>query len=313
MSDPVETSELLAFAKAVEAKSLSRAAAELRVPRATISRRLARLEQRLRVRLLRRTTRSLALTDAGDAFYRHARIALDAVSQAEESVRRSSAAVSGTLRVSLPPIQDPSIHELLCDFARKYPDVSLHVVFSTAYADLRSGGFDVAIRASMQLEPGLVARTLAKSALLAVASPAYLKEHGTPRTARQLREHRLLLGFARGEIPQTHWPLVTGGRIRVESPFVSNEILLLAEAAARGLGIALLPTVAIGERISSGELVQVLAGIVGAETRVSVVYAERELLPPQVRAFIEAVVAWGPAALGDQARVAQRSARRRAR
>jgi DNA-binding transcriptional LysR family regulator len=88
MSDPIETAELLAFARTVEAKSLSRAAAELRVPRATLGRRLARLEERLGTRLLLRTTRSLTLTDAGEMFYRHARIVLDAVSQAQASVAR---------------------------------------------------------------------------------------------------------------------------------------------------------------------------------------------------------------------------------
>jgi len=87
MSNPLETAELLAFARVVDAKSLSRAAAELGVPRATIGRRLARLEQRLGTRLLRRTTRSLALTDAGEVFYRQARIVLDAVAQAQASVR----------------------------------------------------------------------------------------------------------------------------------------------------------------------------------------------------------------------------------
>src|SRR5262245_8216909 len=109
MSEPVETAELLAFARIVEAKSLSRAAAELRVPRATISRRLARLEQHLGVRLLRRTTRSLALTDAGETFYRQARIALDAVAQAEASVQRGQDdTMRGDLRVSVPPLADES-------------------------------------------------------------------------------------------------------------------------------------------------------------------------------------------------------------
>src|SRR4051795_10351404 len=103
MSAPLETAELLAFARTVEAKSLSRAAAELGVPRATVSRRLARLEERLGARLLRRTTRSLALTDAGEALYRHARIVLDAVTNAEASVRRTDEVVRGDLRVSVPP------------------------------------------------------------------------------------------------------------------------------------------------------------------------------------------------------------------
>src|SRR5262245_62150039 len=112
MQDPVETSELLAFAKTVEAKSLSRAARELGVPRATISRRLAGLEERLGARMLRRTTRSLVLTDAGQTLYRHARIVLDAVVQAEASIRRTDNAIRGDLRVSVPPISDPTFHQM---------------------------------------------------------------------------------------------------------------------------------------------------------------------------------------------------------
>src|SRR5207248_4092789 len=104
MGDPLETAELLAFAQTVDAKSLSRAAAELAVPRATISRRLARLEERLGARLLKRTTRSLVLTDAGEQLYRHARIVLDAVGQAEASVRRTDQTVRGDLRVSVMPM-----------------------------------------------------------------------------------------------------------------------------------------------------------------------------------------------------------------
>src|SRR6202142_3210903 len=110
MRDPLETVELLAFTRIVDAKSLSRAARELRVPRPTISRRLARLEERLGARLLRRTTRSLALTDAGEALYRHARIVLDAVTDAEASGRRTDDAVRGDLRVSVPPNVPPSFH-----------------------------------------------------------------------------------------------------------------------------------------------------------------------------------------------------------
>src|SRR6185295_338080 len=127
---------------------LSRAAAELRVPRATISRRLARLEERLGVRLLRRTTRSLALTDAGEALHRHARVVLDAVHHAEASVRRTDDAVRGELRVSVPPLLDSSFAAMICDFVRRYPEVRLHVHSSTQHVDLLRGGYDVALRAS---------------------------------------------------------------------------------------------------------------------------------------------------------------------
>src|SRR5689334_8777524 len=129
MREPVETAELLAFAKTVEAGSLSRAAIELGLPRATLSRRLARLERRLGARLLRRTTRSLVLTDAGEALHRHARIVLDAVAQAESSVRRTDDAVRGDLRVSVPP--DPRFHEIVCEFAAGHPEVRLQIDFST--------------------------------------------------------------------------------------------------------------------------------------------------------------------------------------
>src|SRR5258705_469976 len=127
MAELLETRELLAFTKAVEAKSLSRAAAELGVPRATLARRLASLEARLDVRLLRRTTRSLTLTDAGEALYRHARAALDAVRQAEQSVRRPDERVRGELRVSLLPVADDAMFDVITAFAAEHPDVRVQV------------------------------------------------------------------------------------------------------------------------------------------------------------------------------------------
>jgi DNA-binding transcriptional LysR family regulator len=292
MDDPVETSELLAFSKTVEAKSVSRAAIELGVPRATISRRLARLEERLGARLLHRTTRSLALTDAGEALYGHARIVLDAVNHAEASVRRTDDAVRGDLRVSVPPIMNLGFYAMICDFAKRYPEVRLHINFSTQHVDLRSGGYDVALRASSDLEPGLIARTLWRAPVVAVASPTYLAERGTPRSPRELRNHRCLMSFARGEFPQTHWPFADGGKVQVEGAFYSNEITLLCEAALRGLGIAFLPMLLVSELIESGVLVHVLPGVIEADSRVAAVYLEREFVPPQVRAFVDVVAAW---------------------
>jgi DNA-binding transcriptional LysR family regulator len=293
MDEPVETAELLAFTRTVDAKSLSRAAAEMGVPRATVSRRLARLEERLGARLLRRTTRSLVLTDAGDALYRHARIVLDAVKQAEQSVRRTDDAVRGDLRVSVPPIQDPGFFATVCDFARRHPEVRVQIHFSTRHVDLLREGYDVALRAGQLAESGLVARTLMRSRLVGVASPEYLAAHGTPRTRRDLRHHRCLMGFARGELPQTHW-VPRRGQVRVEGTFFTNDVRLLAEAAVRGLGIAFLPLSVVGRYLESGALVQVLARILDGDSQLALVYPEREFVAPAVRAFIDAVVAAGP-------------------
>ena len=296
MVDAVETSELLAFTRTVEAKSLSRAAAELSTPRATIGRRLARLEKRLGVRLLRRTTRALALTDAGVAFYRHARIALDAVAQAEASVRKSDDVIRGTLRVTTPPMQGPSFHALVCDFARAHPEVLIQIDASSRHVDLLREGYDVALRVGTELSPGLVARTVARTSDIAVAAPEYLATRGTPRRLRDLGAHRCLVGFTRDGLPQAHWPKRGGGRFSVLGAFVTNDITLLMDAAMRGLGIAVLPTLLVEAALESGALVRVLPELIHAESRVSVVYQEKELLPAQVRAFIDLLVAWAPSA-----------------
>lgn len=292
MNDPVETSELVAFTKTVEAKSLSRAAAELRVPRATVSRRLARLEERLGARLLRRTTRSLVLTDIGETFYRQARNALEAVRLAEQSVRMTDDIVRGDLRVSVPPMMSASFHAMLCAFATRYPELRVHVDTSSQLVDIVRGGYDVALRASSQIQPGLIARTLFRDPMIAVAAPSYLADRGTPRTRRDLRNHRCLLGFARGELPETHWPMESAGKIHVDGAFFSNDIHLLCDAAVGGLGIALLPRALAAPHLDSGALVQVLAGVVGTELQIALVYPDRAFLPPQVRAFIDAVAAW---------------------
>lgn len=294
MSEPIETAELLAFARTIEAKSLSRAAAELRVPRATLGRRLARLEERLGTRLLQRTTRSLAMTDAGEMFYRHARIVLDAVAQAEASVQTAKEVVRGDLRVSVPPLMDESMSAMIMDFAEKYPDVRVQIDVSTRLVDLRREGYDVALRASSDLQPGLIARTVMREKIMAVASPAYLARMGTPKKLKDLREHRCLTGFARGELPRTAW---TAGRsvVRIDGTFSSNDLRLVRNAAVRGLGIAMIPQIVLGDLVTRGELVQVLPGILESENRVSVVYVEREFVPPHVRAFVEAMVAWSPA------------------
>ena len=307
MSDPVETSELVAFTKTVDAKSLSRAAAELGVPRATLSRRLARLEERLGARLLRRTTRSLVLTDVGEVFYRQASIALEAVRLAERSVRTSDDVVRGDLRVSVPPMMNAGFHAMLCEFAARYPALRVHVHTSNQHVDVLSGGYDVALRASSQLQPGLIARTLFRDPLMAVAAPTYLAERGTPRTEGDLRTHRCLLGFARGELPLSHWPLVSGGKLHVEGTMFSNDIALLCEAAVSGLGIALLPHDLVAPHLASGALVQVLAGVVGAEMQIALVYPERAFMPPQVRAFIEAVAEWVRRELAAKQRASPRA------
>ncbi|WP_426711819.1 LysR family transcriptional regulator [Cronobacter muytjensii] len=292
MPPGAETSELIAFTKTVDAKSLSRAAAELGVPRATLSRRIAQLEKKLGTRLLLRTTRSLALTEPGAVFYKEAIIALEAIKQAEQSVSRSGDCLRGELRVSLPPGMKKSFRTMLCEFIAQHPLLRVHVHTSSHHIDFRSGGFDVALRASSQMQPGLIARTLFRDPVIAVASPDYLSGRGVPVTLDDLSAHQCLMGFARGELPEMYWPLLSGERIKVDGAFFADDISLLCEAAINNRGIALLPEELIGEHMQQGALVPVLRGIIGTEMQIAVVYPDRHFLLPQVRAFIEAVVSW---------------------
>lgn len=292
MQESPETSELLTLAAVAEAQSIAKAARILGVPRPTVSRRLARLEGKLGVRLLRRSTRTMALTDAGELLYARARIVLGAVRDAVVSVQKSDNLVRGLLRVSVPPMMGPDVGELIASFLTKYPEVRLEVDASARHVDLVRDGYDVAIRASTDLPPGVIARTLTRTALLAVASPAYIKARGAPTKPSELLKHACIAGFSRGEHPSTEWPLIRGGGTRIEPVLASNDMVVLRAAALAGRGIALLPELLVRHEIAAKSLVPLLTDKVGAQTRVVVMYAERELVPPAVRAFIEATVAW---------------------
>jgi DNA-binding transcriptional LysR family regulator len=286
-----ETSEILAFVKVVDEGSVSGAARELALPRATISRRLSRLEGKLGVRLLHRTTRQMNLTESGEEYYRHARGVLQAVQAASAAVCRPDDVPRGLLRVSIAPLFSRQVRETLLTFVEAYPEVDLELIASTALLDLRARNIDVAWRAAWELDPDLVARKLFTAELAAVASPAYLSREGTPTSEDQLVNHVCLLGFERGERPATHWPLKDGGRVRVRGRLVANDLLLLRDAALRGLGIALLPAPFMAELVAAGELVQVLPTRVGAVSQIALVYPDRRLLKPAVRAFVDHVVA----------------------
>ncbi|TAK27519.1 MAG: LysR family transcriptional regulator [Myxococcaceae bacterium] len=296
MDELPETAEFLTFVRTVEARSISRAARELGVPRPTVGRRLARLEEKLGVRLLRRTTRTMVLTDAGEALYQRARGVIAAVREAEQSVRRSDDAVRGTLRVSAPPMNLVHFGAMISDFIGRYPDVRLELDLTTRHVDLAAGSYDVAIRAAAQLPPGLIARNLMRSRLVAVASPEYLARMGTPRRVTEIAKHACLVGFAQGEHPSTHWPLVRGGQVRVEALMASNDLGVLHTAALGGRGVALLPLPLVYDDVAAGKLAAVLPERLGGETQLAVVYPEREFVAPAVRAFVDAVVTWAKAA-----------------
>jgi DNA-binding transcriptional LysR family regulator len=253
------------------------------------------------VRLLRRTTRKLSLTAAGEALYQRARAILDAIDDAERSVRHSDDTVRGRLRVSVPSGLPGTFFDLMSRFIARYPDLRLEVLSTARHVDLLAEGYDIALRAGAAPDSGLMSRTLRRVRLYAVASPAYVAKHGAPESVRALAKHACILGYTRAELPETHWPLLRGGSARVEGKLYSNDILMRRALAADGRGITLLPSLLADDGTRRGHLVPVLERGVGAQSQLMLVYPERELVPPAVRAFIEAVATWSETALDNWA------------
>lgn len=300
MSTLPETAELETFVRTVDARSLTRAAAELQLPRTTLSRRLSRLEEKLRVRLLRRTTRSLTLTDAGEQFYGHARTALAAIASAQTSVQQAGhGELEGPLRISVPPGFGVELQRLVLDFVRRHPRVRLHLLATSDVADFAKDGFDLALRAASTKQSGVITRTLREDLRFLVASPKYLERHGTPRTVKDLKSHRCLLTFGPDRLPNLYWPRLDGGKVRVEPALVTNDVMLLYGATLAGQGIALIPEFLARLAIEKGKLVRVLPSV-GTLGRLVLAWPEREFMPPQVRALVDELIIQIPKIMDDQ-------------
>lgn len=274
----------------LDAGSLTAAAERLGLPRATLSRRLTKLEDDMGTRLLHRTTRTLTPTDAGLELYKHARPIVAAVESATAAIRARDGTPRGLLRVTLPPGGQTLFGDLLASFMTRYPEVRLEVLAVTRHVDLVAEGFDVGVRAGALHGSSLISRRLLQTTARVVASPAYLNTHGTPSLPSDLAHHQCNAGFDRGEVPQRSWPLLAGGSAPIQPAFSSNDLRLLMSATLHGRGLALLPLEIAREHLDSGELVTVLTEHIGFQSGIWIVYPEKRLMLPRVRAFIDHIV-----------------------
>lgn len=289
------TEGLEGFVAIVGHGSLTAAASAMGVPRSTLSRHLAQLEDRMGVRLLHRSTRRIVLTRAGEELHERARRIVDDAHAAVEAVRRHDDRPRGTLRVTTPPAHDGLTAAPILDFARRHPLVQLEVSSTSRVVDLVAEGFDVAIRGGPSAPADHVRRPLFRSDAVAVAAPAYLDRAGRPTRVEDLAAHTLLLGFDANHLPQRTWPRPDGGAFAVHGAFATNDLDLRRTAALDGDGIALLPITAVRDALHAGHLERVLPEDVGRVAHLSIVYPERAFLAPKVRAFVDHMLAWAAA------------------
>jgi DNA-binding transcriptional LysR family regulator len=278
--------DLDVFARVVSAKGMSAAGRELNLSPAVISKRIRRLEERLGVRLLQRTTRQLALTEAGQGFYERVVSILSSVEEAEAWVARGSDTARGSLRVSAPTsFGRMHIAPALGRFLERYPAVGVDLVLSDSFVDIVGEGFDLAIRIADLQDSSLVARRLASNHRILCAAPAYLAKHGRPERIEDLAHHHLLAHTA-GE-----WRLEGPEgpcHVRLHGPLKTNSSEVVREAAVAGIGIALRSTWDVAPDLKSGRLVQVLPGYAGSKrVAIHAVYPSRRHLEQKVRAFVD--------------------------
>lgn len=279
------------FVTIVEQGSVTGAADALGLPRPTVSKRLARLEERLGVRLLHRTTRRMKLSPQGEVLYEKARRVVHAAREAEGAVQRLDDVPRGLLRVAIPTrVPEEVFTQWLAEFLLAYPEVSLDVVAVEEHVDLIAEGFDVALRHGIIEDTSLVSRILVTNAEIAVASPDYLAARGTPRTVDDLAAHDCIIGYGGGNVPNPRWPLKDGGWVAVGGTLMTNQPGLRLHAAKRGLGIAIVVDRMARAMLDAGELVHVLPEHIGRRDHARLVYRDRELVEPKVRAFIDFIV-----------------------
>ncbi|WP_175796441.1 MULTISPECIES: LysR family transcriptional regulator [Burkholderia] len=285
---------IISFVHAVDAGSLAAAGRLLGVTSAAVSKNVAGLEKALGVRLLNRTTRSLKLTEEGEAFLRQARIALDALDAAVDSIAAQRATVSGRVRISTSSaFGRDHLLPALPDLLSQYPHLSVEVDFDDRVIDLVRDGYDIAIRGGSIPDSALVTRPIFNLNAILVASPRYLAKYGVPQSHQELRAHRLIARrFLGGQV--TPWNFkAADDSITTLDPMDSAALTLsapeaLVQSACDGLGIAQVGVHLAWDHLVSGALKVVLhdTHLLGAYEMV-MQYPHRALVAPRVRVALD--------------------------
>jgi DNA-binding transcriptional LysR family regulator len=279
--------DLSTFVEVADAGGVTAAARRLGLPKSIVSRRLVRLEQDLGAQLLARTTRGAALTEAGASFREHAARVVAEFEAAREAVSPEGD-VCGRLRIAAPLSFGPThLAPVLADLARRHPKLHVHAAYSDRFVDLVGEGFDAAVRVGYLTDSNLVARRIAPLRGKIVASPEYIKAHGTPRTPEELLKHECLMQGTES------WRFVSNGKtitVRPQGRFKADNGVALTVAAIAGIGIAALPDFLIEAHIASGALQPVLVDYPPPEIGIYVVRPPGEFAPRKVRTLIDILV-----------------------
>ncbi len=289
-----DIARIRAFVQVFDSGGFSAAARQHGRSKALLSKYVTDLEDYLGVRLMNRTTRKLALTEAGEAYYREASALLQQLDDLDASITDQTKEPRGLLRVSAPRnFGEDTLAPVIFAFLAKYPKVSLDLRLEDRYVDLVDEGIDVALRISTMADSSLIARKIADMRVLVVASPDLLRRVGIPMNPDALRTLPCIIDTnLQG---QSNWRFVEAGKtlsVPVTGPVRVNSPLAAMQAAASGLGLALLPSYLADPVIRAGTLVPVLSEFMATGQTLQAVYPHRRHLAGKVRALIDYLVHW---------------------
>lgn len=287
------TGEMQVFLRVVETGSFSEAARLLRLTPSTVSKLVSRIEARLGVRLIERSTRALSLTAEGQVYYQRSQALLKELDLIEQELSYGAAATGGTVRVNVSvAIGVLGLEPILPEFWRAYPNIVVDLSLSDEIVDLYLDRTDIAFRVGTLPDSGMVARRIGTSYRKIVAAPAYLARRGVPLTVEDLSRHNCLgFNFRRA---QPVWPLKESGRIvdrAVNGSLLANNGETVRRLTLAGVGLARMGDYHVRADLAAGRLVEVLADVVEPdEEELHAVFLGGQRMPQRVRVFLDFVV-----------------------
>jgi len=289
MTEKLDAIEI--FIATVETGSLSGAARKTGLSISTISRQLTSLENRLKVKLLIRSTRKIALTEEGNAYYTSVKEVFNNLHQLEEQLTQQKNDPIGRLHISAPTLFGRHyLIPILSDFMVLYPKIDLEITLLDRNVDLLEEGIDLAIKIGDLEDSSLICRTLGHIQWIACASPLYLKKYGIPKTPYELEKHQCLVYKS---ATNNEWPFLDKGRkikIKVPVKMKSNTLDAVVSGAIKGVGITLTPAWFVRDRIQNHELAPLLEGYQMEPRPIQALFTHNHLLTNKVRLLLDYLV-----------------------
>lgn len=292
---PIESlSGIAAFCVVARSSSFTEAGELLGISKSAVGKSVARLEQRLGVKLFHRTTRRLSLSTDGEAYFSVCQQALEAIGEAENNLGSRLGEPAGRLHVDMPVAFGRSVMmPLLFELGKSYPALHMTMTFTDHVIDLVEQGVDLAIRfGALGDSSDLVARKLTSHRWVICATPAYLRQAGTPRTPADIAAHRCVVGYRRGR--PLSWHINEGGRATRLAPPPTYQIgdgEAMVDAALAGMGLCQMPIALFRKHIASQQLVTVLDAYTTQQVDVHALWPRTAHLRPKVRHVVDALVA----------------------